>query len=155
MTVPIFYILVNIFYYQLHFNRLECLNLHSKWDWIYFHLFLVKCMFFKNELFLSFVFLLVGCRFLINFWSSYCIKVLITQPCPTLCNPWSVASQAPLSMGFQEYWSGLPFPSPGDLPNPGINQTWVSCIAGRFFTIWATREAICIVNTFSQIVIVF
>ena len=36
--------------------------------------------------------------------------------------PWTVAHQASLSMGFsrQEYWSGLPFPSPGDLPNPGI-----------------------------------
>ena len=36
--------------------------------------------------------------------------------------PWAVARQAPLSMGFsrQEYWSGLPFPSPGDLPDPGI-----------------------------------
>ena len=36
--------------------------------------------------------------------------------------PWTVAYQAPLSMGFsrQEYWSGVPFPSPGDLPNPGI-----------------------------------
>ena len=36
--------------------------------------------------------------------------------------PWTVAHQAPLSVGFsrQEYWSGLPFPSPGDLPNPGI-----------------------------------
>ena len=36
--------------------------------------------------------------------------------------PWTVAYQAPLSMGFsrQEYWSELPFPSPGDLPNPGI-----------------------------------
>ena len=36
--------------------------------------------------------------------------------------PWTVVHQAPLSMGFsrQEYWSGLPFPSPGDLPNPGI-----------------------------------
>ena len=36
--------------------------------------------------------------------------------------PWSVARQAPLSMGFprQEYWSGLPFPPPGDLPDPGI-----------------------------------
>ena len=35
---------------------------------------------------------------------------------------WTVANQAPLSMGFsrQEYWSRLPFPSPGDLPNPGI-----------------------------------
>ena len=42
--------------------------------------------------------------------------------CPTLVTPWTVACQAPLSMGFsrQEYWNGLPFPSPGDLPNPGI-----------------------------------
>ena len=38
--------------------------------------------------------------------------------------PWTVACQAPLSMGFsrQEYWSGLPFPSPGDLPDPGIEH---------------------------------
>ena len=37
-------------------------------------------------------------------------------------SPWTVAHQVPLSMGFsrQEYWSGLPFPSPGDLPHPGI-----------------------------------
>ena len=42
---------------------------------------------------------------------------------PLLATPWTVAYQAPLSVGFsrQEYWSGLPFPSPGeDLPNPGI-----------------------------------
>ena len=40
--------------------------------------------------------------------------------------PWTVAHQAPLSMGFprQEYWSGLPFPSPGDLPNPGIEPAF-------------------------------
>jgi len=39
--------------------------------------------------------------------------------------PWTVAHQAPLSMGFsrQEYWSGLPFPSPGDLLDPGIEPT--------------------------------
>ena len=38
--------------------------------------------------------------------------------------PWTVAYQAPPSMGFsrQEYWSGLPFPSPGDLPHPGIEH---------------------------------
>ena len=38
--------------------------------------------------------------------------------------PWTVAYQAPPSMGFsgQEYWSGLPFPSPGDLPDPGIES---------------------------------
>ena len=47
---------------------------------------------------------------------------LVTQSCPTLKPPWIVARQAPLRMGFsrQEYWSGLPFPSPGDLPNLGI-----------------------------------
>ena len=50
------------------------------------------------------------------------VLVLITQLCPTLMTPWTVAHQAPLSMGFsrQEYLSGLPFPSPGDLPNLGI-----------------------------------
>ena len=46
---------------------------------------------------------------------------LVAKSCPTLVIPWTVAFQAPLSMGFsrQEYWSGFPFPSPGDLPDPG------------------------------------
>ena len=46
-------------------------------------------------------------------------RVFVTQ---TLVTQWTVASQVPSSMGFsrQEYWSGLPFPSPGDLPDPGI-----------------------------------
>ena len=49
--------------------------------------------------------------------------------------PWIVAHQAPLSMGFprQEYWCGLPFPSPGDLPEPGIEPA-SSALAGKFFT---------------------
>ena len=47
---------------------------------------------------------------------------LVTESCPTLATPWTVALQAPLSMGFprQKYGSELPFPSPGDLPDPGI-----------------------------------
>ena len=47
---------------------------------------------------------------------------LVTKLCPTFVTPWTVACQSPLSMGFsrQEYWSGLPCPSPGDLPDPGI-----------------------------------
>ena len=47
---------------------------------------------------------------------------LVAKSCPTLAIPWTVACQAPLSMGFsrQEYWSGLPFPFPGDFPDPGI-----------------------------------
>ena len=47
---------------------------------------------------------------------------LVAKSCPTLRILWTVVCQAPLSMGFsrQEYWSGLPFLSPGDLPNPGV-----------------------------------
>ena len=60
------------------------------------------------------------------------------QSCLTLCNPWTVAHPAPLSMGFsrQDYWSGLPCPSPGDLPDPGIEpQSLVSpALVGAFFT---------------------
>ena len=49
--------------------------------------------------------------------------------------PWTATRQAPLFMGFcrQEYWSGLPFPTPGDLPDPGIKPE-SSVFAGRFFT---------------------
>ena len=49
--------------------------------------------------------------------------------------PWTVACQAPLSMGFprQKYWRGLPFPPPGDLPDPGTEPRSTH-IAGRFFT---------------------
>ena len=48
---------------------------------------------------------------------------LVTNSCPTFVTSWTVAHLSPLSRGFprQEYWSGLPFPSPGDLPDPGIN----------------------------------
>ena len=146
-----------------------------------------------------------------KYW--YCIvKVKLLSCVQLFATPWTAAHQAPPSMGFsrQEYWSGLPFPSPGDLPNPGIelrspalqadaltsepqslkkmkvlvtqrltfcdpmdcsspgssihgilqagivnwvaipfsrgssqprDQTPVSCITGRFFTVGATREA--------------
>ena len=47
---------------------------------------------------------------------------LVTKSCRLSVTPWTIAHQAPLSKGFpgQEYLSGLPFPSSGDLPNPGI-----------------------------------
>ena len=50
------------------------------------------------------------------------IILVVKSLCPTLAIPRTVAHQAPLSMGFsrQEYWSGLPFPSSGDLSHPGI-----------------------------------
>src|SRR5574341_460593 len=52
---------------------------------------------------------------------EYCCCCLITMS-DSFVTLWTVACQAPLSMGFprQEYWNGLPFPSPGDLPDPGI-----------------------------------
>ena len=58
---------------------------------------------------------------------------------PALCNPWTVAHQAPLFMEFsrQEYWSGLPFPTPGDLPNLWLTPMSFGSplLAGGFFII--------------------
>ena len=67
-----------------------------------------------------------------------CARDKSLQSCLTLCDPWTVACQAPLFMGFsrQEYWSGLPFTSPEDLPDPGIKLVSLvsPALAGRFFT---------------------
>ena len=58
--------------------------------------------------------------------------------CPILCDPVDCSPAAPLSMEFsrQEYWCGLPFPTPGDLPDPGIEPASLvsPALAGRFFT---------------------
>ena len=68
---------------------------------------------------------------------------MCAQSCLTLCNPWAVARQAPLSMKFsrQESWSGLPFPPPGDFPDPGIEPL---CLLhwqmGSFFTTKPPRK---------------
>ena len=49
-------------------------------------------------------------------------KVTVTQSCQTLCNPmdWSLPGSSSMEFSRQEYWNGLPFPSPGDLTDPGI-----------------------------------
>ena len=66
-----------------------------------------------------------------------CLSILYRVVCMHACSaiPQAVAHQIPLSMEFsrQEYWNGLPFPPPGDLPNPGIELT-SPALAGRFFT---------------------
>ena len=63
------------------------------------------------------------------------VCVLVSQLCPTLCDPIDCSLQAPLSMGFsrRESWSGLPCPSPGDLPDPGIEPESLTspALAGR------------------------
>ena len=53
---------------------------------------------------------------------------LVTKSCPTLATPWAVASQPPLSLGFSrhEYWIGFPFPSSGDLSDPGIDRAFLA-----------------------------
>ena len=78
-----------------------------------------KHTFLENELYL---------------WHQACVLSHFS-PVSFFVTPWTVAHQAPLSMGFsrQEYWSGLPFPSPGDLPDPGIKPT-SPALAGGFFT---------------------
>ena len=75
-------------------------------------------------------------------WLVHISCVLSRSVMSDSATPWTVAHQAPLSMGFsrQEYWSGLPLPSPGDLPDRDWTQD--SCIAGRFFTIWDNRGAL-------------
>ena len=67
-----------------------------------------------------------------SWWGCFSPSVVSNSCDPVACN-----LQTPLSLGFsrQEYWSGLPFPSPG-VCSPPRDQTQVSCITGGFFTIW-------------------
>ena len=71
-----------------------------------------------------------------NICALFCplVVYLLCQYPNSFVTPWTVAHQAPLSMGFprQEYWSGLSFSSPGDLPDPGI-ETVSPALASRFF----------------------
>ena len=75
-----------------------------------------------------------------NAW-KWKVKVKSLSRVRLLATPWTAAYQAPPSMGFsrQEYWSGSQCPSPGDLPNAGMNQGLLHC--RKILTIWATRKA--------------
>ena len=73
-----------------------------------------------------------------------CVCVCVrAQSCLTLCDPWTITCQAPLSVEFsrQEYWSELPFPPPGDLPDPGIEPASpvVSCIGRQVLYLLSHR----------------
>ena len=89
--------------------------------------------------------------FLIRFQSAYDSVCMYVCMCVCVCVfvqlfaiPWTVAPQAPLSVGFsrQENWSGSPFPSAGDLPNPVTELVSLvsPALAGKFFTTGATWE---------------
>ena len=71
----------------------------------------------------------------IALWDWYSVKTSSVMS-DSFVTPWTVPGQAPLSMGFsrQEEWNGLPLPSPGDLPNPGI-KPMSPALTGRLFTI--------------------
>ena len=62
----------------------------------------------------------------------------VAKLCLIFCDPMDCSPPGSLSMGFprQEYWSGLPCPSPGDLPDPGIKPSYLASpvLTGRFFT---------------------
>ena len=73
-----------------------------------------------------------------------CVSAKSLQSCPTFCIPVDHSHQAPLSVWLsrQKYWSESPYPSPGDLANPGVESHVMSpALAGGFFTTSATWEA--------------
>ena len=86
-----------------------------------------------------------GSIYLPTIYLDLCVHVKLLQLCLTLCDVMDVSYQAPQSMGFsrQEYWSGLPCPTLGDLPDPGIEpeSLMFPALAGGFFTTNATWEA--------------
>ena len=74
--------------------------------------------------------------------NTVCLSAQLLSRVRLVVTLWTVACQAPLSMGFsrQEYDSGLPCPPPGDLPNPGIEPMSLA-LAGKLFTTGTTGEA--------------
>ena len=78
------------------------------------------------------------CVYIYVFCICVCVQACTCSVMSNSATPWTAAHQAPLSLGFsrQEYWSGLPFPSPEDLPNPGIEPTSSAppALAVRLFT---------------------
>ena len=114
----------------------------SPMTWLGVFCFCFKCLkFLKNKNFYLFQLCCAACGILLpqpGFepvplqWKCVCYLLSCVQLFVTL---WTVVHQAPLSTGFsrQEYWSGLPFPPPEALPDPGI-KTGPPVLAGRFFT---------------------
>ena len=86
-----------------------------------------------------------------------CAKSL--QSCPALCDPMDCSPPGSLFVGFsrQEYWSGLPLPPPGDLPQPGIKPSSLMspALAGGFFTTTATWEAPHVIYSYLELSCVF
>ena len=106
--------------------------------YVFLYMYVCVCNKWEEELFFQFhkrsVFIFVICCAMLSCFSHVWLFVTL----------WTVALQAPLSMGFsrQEYWSGLPCPPPGDLPNPGIKPASPVALRCRHILYhWVTREA--------------
>ena len=99
----------------------------------------------SNTIFPNIPNILLAPFYVSHFYSLLCMHVWLLSHAWLFKTPWTVAWQVPLSTGFsrQEYWSGLPCPPPGDLPNPGIELASLisPALAGSFLTHWTTWEA--------------
>ena len=96
------------------------------------HLYVCVCVYIYIYIYITNLF--ISCE---DMKSALCTCVWSLSSVWVFATPWIVARQAPLFMEFsrQEFWSGLPFPTPGDLPDPGIKPTSLAsrALAGRFF----------------------
>ena len=132
-TFPVWILLKNFIYMKIFIFLLlkDIITVKRILGWYFFFLIIVSSLL---HLWLGVSWHLFNC--------SSSVKVSVAQSCPTLWDPMD-CSQAPLSMEFsrQEYWSGLPFPSPGDLSNPRVEPRFPAFQADSI--IWATREAHC------------
>ena len=103
---------------------------------LFFH-FMVFFFFQVLYFHVSYFFMITLAIFIFTFSYFWLLLLLFSHSAvfDTFVTPWTVAHQVYLSMGFprQEYWSGLPFPSPGNLPNSGIKPTSLE-LGGRCFT---------------------
>ena len=123
------------------------ISLHWKWDWPRWPIRSFVNLFYINDLhnmamfFTCEPFLLEGNLGIIsvNFFLKFplCLCVLLSHV-RLFATPWTIAHQTPVSMGFsgQEYWSGLPSHSPGDLRNPGIKSKSPAWRADSFLCVW-------------------
>ena len=120
-------------YTHTYLHRFSKIKRSIKWS--------IKCIIFQH-VFSQLAFFPFNIEYILaNFKrQNICLNLFL---CVCLCSdmsdffvtPWTIAHWAPLSMGVsrQEYWSGLPFPTPGDLPNPGIEPV-PTALADTFFT---------------------
>ena len=130
---------------------------YSKYAWLLFQhcphkgTLTIQCQEGGMHILNSVCFLLFFIQFLSWFLANQqlsvcvCVCVCVLRHVRFSATPWPIAYQSPLSMEFsrQEYWSGLPFPSPGNL-NPGIKPTPLisPVLAGKFFTSWTNSARI-------------